>query len=97
MNPKQMREMMKQAQKMQERLQEEMAQLRVEGTSGGGIVTVTMDGSKQLMEVKIDPQAVDPEDVELLQDLILAAVNEAGRKVDDALQSQLGGLGKGMF
>lgn len=77
---------------MQERLQEQMSELRVEASSGGGMVGVVMDGSKKLLSVTIDPQAVDPTDTEMLQDLILAAVNEAARKVDGALSEQLGGL-----
>lgn len=93
MNMKGMRNLMKEAQKMQERLQQEMSELRIEATSGGGMVEVVMDGSKQLLSLRIDPQAVDPSDSEMLQDLILAAINEAGRKVDEALGSRLGNFG----
>lgn len=81
---------------MQERLQQEMSELRVEGTSGGGIVSVSMDGTKQLLSITIDPEAVDPKDTEMLQDLILAAVNEASRKVDEALNQQVSAL-KGLM
>lgn len=90
------KQLMKQAQAMQQQMQDKMAQIRVEGTSGGGMVTVTMSGSKEVIGVKIEKEAVDPEDVDMLQDLIVAAVNEAGRKVDEALQSQLGGMAGGM-
>lgn len=84
-----------QAKKMQEKLQKEMAELRVEATAGGGIVAVTMNGGKQLLSVRIEKQALDG-DIEMLQDLIMAAVNEASRKVDQALGSQLGGLAGGL-
>lgn len=93
MNPKQL---MKQAQQMQERMQEQMAALKVDGTAGGGMVTVTMSGKKEVLGVKIEKEAVDPNDVEMLQDLVVAAINEAGRKVDEQLQDQLGGMFGGM-
>lgn len=96
MDMKSLQKMMKQAQQMQERLQQEMSELRVEATSGGGIVSVSMDGTKQLLSVTIDPEAVDPKDTEMLQDLILAAVNEATRKVDEALNQQMSAL-KGLM
>jgi nucleoid-associated protein EbfC len=89
-------QMMKQAQQMQDRLQKEMAELRVEATAGGGMVTVQMSGQKQLLSLKLDPEVVSKEDVEMLQDLIVAAVNDAQRKVDDAMQQQLGGMMGGM-
>ena len=73
-------------------MQQEMAELQVEGSAGGGMVTAAMSGSKELLSLTIDPEAVDPEDVEMLQDLVLAAVNEATRKVDEAMQDQLGGM-----
>ncbi|MGH9341824.1 MAG: YbaB/EbfC family nucleoid-associated protein [Acidobacteriota bacterium] len=97
MNGKKLQDMMKQAERMQQKLQEEMSQLRVEGSSGGGIVSVVMDGGKQLLSIEIKPEAVDPEDVEMLQDLILAAVSEAARKVDEAMNAQLGGLTGGLL
>lgn len=93
---KNFRNLMKQAEKMQEKLQEEMSGLQVEASSGGGIVRVVMSGTKQLLSITIAPEAVDPTDTEMLQDLILAAVNEAGRKVDEALGEQLGGLAGGL-
>jgi nucleoid-associated protein EbfC len=89
-------QMMKQAQQMQERLQKQMQELKVEATSGGGMVTVVMSGTKQILSLKIDPEAVSKDDVEMLQDLILAAINDAQRKVDDALQKQMGGLMGGL-
>ena len=84
--------MMKQAQQMQERLQKQMAELRIEATAGGGMVTVVVNGGKQLQSIKIDPEVVVKEDVEMLQDLILAAVNDAQRKADEAMQQAMGGM-----
>ena len=92
MNPQQIQQMMKQAQQMQDRLQQEMAQLHIEATAGGGMVTVTVNGAKQLERVKIDPEVVSKDDVEMLQDLIVAAVNDAHRKVDEAIQQKMGGM-----
>jgi nucleoid-associated protein EbfC len=85
-------QMMKQAQQMQDRLQKQMAELRVEATSGGGMVTVVMGGQKQLLSLALDPEVVSKDDVEMLQDLIVAAVNDAQRKVDEAMSQQLGGM-----
>jgi DNA-binding YbaB/EbfC family protein len=93
MNMKQIQKMMRQAQSMQKKLEEDMSQLTVQASSGGGMVSVSMDGKKNLESIAIDPEAVDPDDVEMLQDLIVAAVNEAGRQVDEALSSQLGDFG----
>jgi DNA-binding YbaB/EbfC family protein len=93
MNPKQL---MKQVQQMQEQMQRKMAELRVEGSAGGGMVKATMSGSKELIAVAIDKEAVDPNDVEMLQDLVVAAVNEASRKVDEEMQSSLGAMTGGM-
>jgi DNA-binding YbaB/EbfC family protein len=84
--------MMKQAQQMQERLQQQMAELRVEGNAGGGMVTVVVNGAKQLQSLKIDPEVVSKEDVEMLQDLIVAAVNDAHRKVDEQLGQSMSGM-----
>jgi nucleoid-associated protein EbfC len=89
-------QMMKQAQQMQERLQQQLAELRVEGNAGGGMVTVAMNGLKQIQSLKIDPEAVSKDDVEMLQDLILAAINDAQRKADDAAQKQMSGMMGGM-
>ena len=87
-----LQKMMKQAQQMQEKMQKEMEALVVDATAGGGVVTVQMTGSKEVVSIKIDPEAVKEGDVEMLQDLIVAAVNEAGRKVDEAMQGKLGGM-----
>ena len=93
MNPQQL---MKQAQQLQERMQKQMAELKVEGNAGGGMVTVTMNGAKQVLSLKIDPEAVSKDDVEMLQDLILAAINDAHRKVDEQLGQQMQGLMGGL-
>ncbi|MGH9146478.1 MAG: YbaB/EbfC family nucleoid-associated protein [Vicinamibacterales bacterium] len=85
-------QMMKQAQQMQERLQKEMNDLRVEASSGGGMVTVVMNGQKQVQKVQIDPECVSKDDVDMLQDLIVAAFNDAVRKVDDELGRHMGGM-----
>jgi nucleoid-associated protein EbfC len=90
------RAMMKQAQKMQEQLQKDMEELRVEATSGGGMVTVVTNGAKQLISLKIDPEVVSKDDVEMLQDLILAAVNDAHRKADEQLKKKVGGMMPGL-
>lgn len=92
MNPKELQGLMAQAQKQAQALQEQMKQTVLEASAGGGTVTVKMNGSKQLLAVTIDPEAVKAGDVEMLQDLVLAAVNEATRKVDEAMQSSLGGM-----
>jgi DNA-binding YbaB/EbfC family protein len=88
--------MMKQAQQMQDRLQKQMTELRVEATAGGGMVTVVMNGAKQVLSLTIDPEAVSKDDVEMLQDLILAAINDAQRKAEEELQKQMGGLMGGL-
>ena len=88
--------MMKQAQEMQVRLQKQMAELRVEATAGGGMVTVVVNGTKQLQSITIDPEVVSKDDVEMLQDMIVAAVNDAGRKVDEQLGQQMSGLMGGL-
>ncbi|MFN7942320.1 MAG: YbaB/EbfC family nucleoid-associated protein [Thermoanaerobaculia bacterium] len=88
--------LMKQAQQMQERMQRELAELVVEASVGGGTVAVKMSGHKQLLAVTIDPEVLDPKDPEMLQDLVLAAVNEAARQVDETMQRKLGGLAGGM-
>ena len=89
-------QMMKQAQQMQERLQREMAELKMEATAGGGMVTVVMNGAKQLLSLTIDPEVVSKDDVEMLQDLILAAINDAHRKADEEMSKQMGGMMGGM-
>ena len=90
------RKLMKQLQQAQERMQEEIAAILVEATAGGGVVKVEMDGQKQLRSLTLDPEVVSRDDVAMLQDLVLAAVNEAGRKVDEAIQEKVGGLAGGM-
>ena len=92
------RQMMKQAQKMQEQMQKQMDELRIEATAGGGMVTVVINGAKQLQSIRIDPEVVSKDDVEMLQDLILAAVNDAHRKADEEMQKSMGGMlgGKGI-
>ena len=92
-NPK---ELLAQAQRASQEIQEKMRATSVEASAGGGTVSVTMNGQKQLLSVKIDPEAVKSGDVEMLQDLITAAVNEASRKVDGMMQSTLGGMLGGM-
>ena len=84
--------MMKQAQEMQERLQQQMSEVSVEATAGGGMVTVIVNGHKHLQKVTIDPEVVSKEDIGMLQDLIVAAVNDAHRKVDEALKQKMGGM-----
>ncbi|MCZ6696003.1 MAG: YbaB/EbfC family nucleoid-associated protein [Acidobacteria bacterium] len=87
-----MKALMQQAQKMQEKMQREIAELKVEASSGGGMVTVTMSGSRELLGVKISPEVVEGGDAEMLEDLVRAAVNEANRKVEEALGQKMGGL-----
>src|ERR1700692_205960 len=89
-----MQAMMKQAQQMQEKLAQEVALIRVDGTAGGGMVTIRMDGHKNVLGVKIDPEVAG--DVEMLQDLVLAASNEAAKKVDEESQKKMGGMLGGM-
>jgi len=84
--------MMKKAQQMQEHLQKQMSELRVEGNAGGGMVTVVINGAKQVQTVKIDPEVVSKEDVGMLQDLIVAALNDAYRKADDEMTKNVGGM-----
>src|SRR5579863_8165407 len=85
-----MQAMMKQAQQMQQKLQEQIAAIRVEASAGGGMVTVKMDGHKNVLGVKIDPEVAG--DVEMLQDMIVAAFNEAAKKVDEEAQGKMGGM-----
>ena len=91
-----LQDMMKQAQEMQERLQREMSDLVVEATAGGGMVSITMNGHKHLLKITIDPEVVSKDDVGMLQDLILAAVNDGHRKVDEAMKQKMGGLLSGL-
>jgi len=94
-----MNNMMKQVQKMQKemaKLQEEIEQRTVEASAGGGVVTVVASGKKEIMSITIKPEAVDPDDVEMLQDLVTAAVNEALRKVDEMLSKEMSKLTGGL-
>ena len=88
--------MMQQAQQMQERVQKQMAEMKIEATAGGGMVTVTVNGHKNLLKITLDREVISKHDVEMLQDLIVAAVNDAHRRVDEALASQMQGLMGGM-
>ncbi len=88
--PGNMNQMMRQAQQMQEKLQQEIAQIRVEASAGGGMVIVKMDGQKNLLSVKIDPEVAG--DVEMLQDMVVAACNEAVKKVDQESQQKMSGM-----
>ena len=94
-----MKDLMKQAQKMQQDLakaQEELANKIVEGTSGGGMVKVEMNGKNQVLSLKIDPEVVDPNDIEMLEDLIIAAINEAQEKVSKSSEDEMSKLTGGM-
>ena len=88
--------MMKQAAQMQERLQKQMADLRVEASAGGGMVTVVVNGAKQLQSIKIDPEVVSKEEVEMLQDMIIAAVNDAQRKAEEQMSQSMSGMMGGL-
>jgi DNA-binding YbaB/EbfC family protein len=90
------KQLMKQAQQMQDQMQRQMASIRVEGSAGGGMVKAEMSGNKEIISITIDKEAVDPNDVEMLQDLVKAAVNEAARKVDEEMQSSMGAMTGGM-
>jgi DNA-binding YbaB/EbfC family protein len=91
-----MQQLMKQAQQMQEKLQKQMEATVVDATAGGGMVSVKMNGQKQLLSIQIDPEVFTSGDKDMLQDLIVAAVNEGIRKIDEALQGQLGNLTGGL-
>lgn len=92
-NVMEMQRMLKAAKEMQDRLQKELAEMRVEGSSGGGMVNVVMDGRKSPMSVRIDREVVDKDDVDMLQDLVLAALTDAAAKVDARMEERLGALG----
>lgn len=87
-----LKKMMQQAQQMQDKMQAELAEVRVSAAAGGGVVTATLNGQKELIKLEIDAAVVDPDDVEMLQDLVVAAVNEASRRVDEEVQSKLGNM-----
>jgi DNA-binding YbaB/EbfC family protein len=88
--------MMKNLQQMQAKLQSQMDELEVESSAGGGVVTARMNGKKELLALKLSPDAITPDDPELLEDLVIAAVNEASRKVDDELQELTQGMTGGL-
>jgi DNA-binding YbaB/EbfC family protein len=89
--------MMQQAQAMQDKMQQELAAMKIEASAGGGMVTIEMSGAKEVLSVRIDPAAVDPQDIETLQDLVLAAAREASRRVDEAVQKKTSSLLSGMM
>ena len=91
-----LQELMSQAKRQYETLQKKMQETIVESSAGGGSVTVKMDGRKQVLAVKIDPEVVKSGDVEMLQDLVAAAINGAGKKIDESMQSVMGGMLGGM-
>lgn len=93
-----MKEMMGQARQMQEQMERKLAETTVEASSGGGVVTVKMNGKKEILRLKIDPTVVGSSgsDLELLEDLIIAAVNEAGRRADDAMKSSVANMMGGL-
>lgn len=96
---KNMHQMMKQMQKMQkqmQKIQEELKEKTVEGTAGGGMVTITLNGHKEILGVRIEKEAVDPDDVELLEDMIMAAMNDALKKADELVQKDMGKLTGGL-
>ena len=93
---KKMKKMLEDAQRMQDKLQQDLGEMRISATAGGGEVTATVNGQKELLELIIDPDAVDPADVEMLQDLVVAAINEASRRADEEMQQKLGGMMGGM-
>jgi DNA-binding YbaB/EbfC family protein len=84
--------MMKQAQQMQEKMAREMEELRVDASAGGGVVTVQMKGDHEIISLKVDPEIVKENDIEMLQDMIVAAINEGNRKVNEAMKSKLGSM-----
>jgi DNA-binding YbaB/EbfC family protein len=91
-NPQQIQQMMRQAQKMQDQLHREMEATEIETTAGGGLVTVKVSGDKRILSLKIDPDGVSKDDVEMLQDTIAAAINDALRKVDETLKGKMGAM-----
>ena len=99
MRPQDMRKLMEQAQQMQEELaaaQDQLATATFEGSAGGGVVKATVTGSNEIVSVEIDPSVIDPDDAEMLEDLVVAAVNQAIKNAADAAQQSLGGLAGGL-
>jgi len=96
MNPRQMQQMVQKAQRQMEKMQEELANSVVEGSAGGGAVTITMSGQRDVKSITISPDVIDPEDVEMLQDLLMAAINDASTRVQELQQEKMGPLMGGM-
>ena len=91
-----LRKLMKQAQEMQEKLQSELGELIVESSVGGGMVTLKMNGHKEALSVSIDPEVIDPEDAGVLEDLVVAAINDASRRVDETMREKMGSMTSGL-
>jgi nucleoid-associated protein EbfC len=96
MNPRQLQQMAQQMQRQMQKIQEELAAAIVEGSAGGGVITVKMNGHRELQGITISPEAVDPDDVELLQDMLMAAFQDASKKAQDMAEQRLGPLTGGM-
>jgi len=95
-NLAELQKMMKAAQELQEKLQKELAELRIEGSSGGGMVTIVLDGQKNCLAVRLEPEVVNKEDLEMLQDLIVSAYRDAVSKVDSEVSAKMSGLAGGL-
>ena len=91
-----MKKVLEEAQRMKDQFQRDLGKMRISATAGGGAITATVNGQKDLLELNIDPGVVDPSDIEMLQDLVVAAINEASRRVDEEIQQKLGGIMGGM-
>ncbi len=96
MNPRQLQQMAQQMQRQMQQIQEELGQTIVEGTAGGGAITVKMNGHREVQGIAVSPEVVDPDDVEMLQDLLMAAINDASRKAQELAEERLGPLMGGM-
>jgi hypothetical protein len=96
MNPKQMQQMAMKMQKQMQKIQEELGNTNIQGTAGGDAVTITMNGHREIQAIAISPEVVDPEDVEMLQDLLLAAINDASKKAQDMAEEKMGPLAGNM-
>jgi DNA-binding YbaB/EbfC family protein len=91
-----LQKMLKSAQEMQDKMQKELAEMKIEGSSGGGMVNLVMDGSKNILSLSIDPEVVKKDEIEMLQDLIIAALNDANSKADEVMKEKLGAMGAGL-
>ncbi|MBI2841653.1 MAG: YbaB/EbfC family nucleoid-associated protein [Acidobacteria bacterium] len=91
-----LQEMMRNAQRMQEQIQQQMSEMKIEGSSGGGMVKITIDGHKHVLSISIDTEVIKPEEREMLQDLVQAAMNDAMNKADELMRGQLAGLTAGL-